>query len=97
VILSTPITVQQFNERLGIGQTENWSSSASVGGPVIPALQVDTNRAVDILQGIVDRHTSRKNAMTLGVGESCACDDCASVHKVIKLLTANSQAKAVKV
>lgn len=35
------------------------------------------------LQGILDRHTSRKNAMSQGRGEVCQCEDCRAIRKVI--------------
>jgi hypothetical protein len=39
-----------------------------------------------LLQGIVDRHTSRKNALTCGTGPVCDCEDCDGIRKVIREL-----------
>jgi hypothetical protein len=41
-------------------------------------------RLIEILQGLLDRHASRKNAMTYGAGPDCDCQDCGSVRKALR-------------
>jgi len=45
-----------------------------------------SSKVYDTLQGILDRHTSRVNAMTRGSGPVCRCEDCEAVRKVMRLL-----------
>jgi hypothetical protein len=52
-----------------------------------------SSKVYDTLQGILDRHTSRVNAMTSrvnamtrGSGPVCRCEDCEAVRKVMRLL-----------
>ena len=45
----------------------------------------------ELLQGILDRHTSRKNYMSVHAGpipkdRECVCEDCGSVRRVMKIL-----------
>jgi hypothetical protein len=44
------------------------------------------NKALRIIEGIQDKHTSRKNAITHGFGPSCFCEECVALSKVIKIL-----------
>jgi hypothetical protein len=42
------------------------------------------NKALGILQGILDRHHSRVNQ---GLAEPCQCEDCTSVRRAMGVLT----------
>jgi len=44
-----------------------------------------SEKAKELLQYILDRHTSQKNAMTYGKGPACECQDCKTIIKVLSL------------
>lgn len=49
------------------------------------------SKVLDLIQGVLDRHTSRKNAMSYGLGPECFCDECSALRKALKLLNAEAR------
>jgi hypothetical protein len=47
---------------------------------------IESDKNVIRLRGVLDKHTSRKNAMFWGFGPGCDCEDCRVIKKVIKSL-----------
>jgi hypothetical protein len=44
------------------------------------------SRAIELLQLVLDTHTSRKNAMSHGIGPQCDCSDCNAIRRAIELI-----------
>jgi hypothetical protein len=54
------------------------------------------NDVSQLLQGILDKHASRKNALTYGAGHPCDCEDFDGIRKVIRELEKSGCSRSLR-